>query len=392
VRILTTQFIAEAQHDTSKILVYWDSVIRGFGVRLERSGRKVWIVRYKAYGKIRIMQIGSCGLMTIDEARKEATLVMMEVADGADPLARRNERRKIGLKRHNQPTFAEFSEIYINEYAKAHKKSWQQDQRWLRKYINPALGQKFLSEITRSDIAQFHVKIGREYPVLANRLCEVVSKIFSYARIHDYFDPNRPNPTAGIQQFKEVSRDRWLRPDELERINKSLIDEGDPQLRAYFSLILHTCLRRNELLKIQWSQIDFYSKLLTLPDSKSGRPHYLPLTKQALEIFSSIPRVENNPYVFCGKVAGASKVNVDKAWRRIRKRADLDDVTIHDLRRTGASILAQSGVSLALIGQILNQSNERVTAVYARFAKDNVRAAMDNNSAIIEAQLYNGAA
>jgi len=101
------------------------------------------------------------------------------------------------------------------------------------------------------------------------------------------------------------------------------------------------------------------------------------LSSEAITLLEGIPRLENNPYILAGNKEGQHLVNINKAWGRIRARANVDDVRLHDLRRTVGSWLAQSGNTLHLVGKILNHSNPATTKNYARFAQDHVREALE---------------
>ena len=145
-------------------------------------------------------------------------------------------------------------------------------------------------------------------------------------------------------------------------------------------LYLFTGLRKNELLRAEWTHVDWERRELRIPETKSGRVHYMPLTPPALALLNDLPQVEGNPYIFVGHVNGRHLVNIDKPWRRIRKTAGVEDVRLHDLRRTVGSWLAQSGASLHLIGRVLNQSTQAATAVYAHFGQDHLREALDRHA------------
>ncbi len=124
-------------------------------------------------------------------------------------------------------------------------------------------------------------------------------------------------------------------------------------------------------------------KELKLIDTKNGKPHYLPLSIAAIDILKQLQHIDGNPYVIVGKNTGCHLVNIDKPWQRIRKKAGLEDVRLHDLRRTVGSWLAQSGNSLHLIGKVLNHSNQSTTAVYARFGQDSARDALEQHGQMI---------
>jgi integrase len=140
-------------------------------------------------------------------------------------------------------------------------------------------------------------------------------------------------------------------------------------------------VRRDELMKAKWQDIDWSRKELRIPETKTGKVHYLPLSTPALAILKNLPHVDGNPHILPGEKKGQPIANIERIWQRVRKAAGVEDVRLHDLRRAVGSWLAQSGNSLHLIGRVLNHSSQATTAIYARFAQDNVRQAMEDHSA-----------
>jgi integrase len=274
-------------------------------------------------------------------------------------------------------SFKDYCSIYMERHAKKHKKSWVEDQRRIDKYLIPAFGAVRLDAITRSDIAKFHGSIGKQYPYGANRLIEQLSKMYQLAVLWGYVPENYANPTKGIQSFKEEKRDRWVKPDELPNVAKAINKEKNFYGKNALWLYLLLGVRRDELLKAKWDDIDWDRKELKIPETKAGRIHYVPLSAPALSILQELPEQKGNPYILPGEKPGHHLVNIEKIWQRVRKAAGVEDVRLHDLRRTLGSWLAQSGNSLHLIGRVLNHSNQSTTAIYARFAQDNVRAALE---------------
>ena len=133
-------------------------------------------------------------------------------------------------------------------------------------------------------------------------------------------------------------------------------------------------MRRNELLTLRWEYVSEEHERLFLPDSKTGRKA-IHLSPPALALLQAIPRIEGNPYVICGERPGRHLVNIEKPWRRIRAAAKLDDVRLHDLRHSFASVAASGGQSLIVIGKMLGHSQPATTARYAHLADDPVKAA-----------------
>ncbi|MCK7574873.1 MAG: site-specific integrase [Chromatiales bacterium] len=203
--------------------------------------------------------------------------------------------------------------------------------------------------------------------------------MFDLARRWGFVPEDHSNPARDIDRFKEAKRDRWVTPEELPRLAQAINEEPNQSARFGLWLYLLTGARKSELLRARWEDVDWTRAELRLPDTKAGRVHYVPLSGPALALLREIPRDEGNPYILPGKLEGAHLVNINKPWNRVRKAAGVEDVRIHDLRRTVGSWLAQAGNSLHLIGRVLNHSNQSTTAIYARFGEDSVRAALEQH-------------
>jgi integrase len=139
-------------------------------------------------------------------------------------------------------------------------------------------------------------------------------------------------------------------------------------------MLLLTGCRKSEILNLRWLDVDFEHKCLRLPDSKTGAK-VVYLNAPALAILTELSRVENNPYVFVGTREGAATKAIDKVWARVRTKAGLSGVRIHDLRHSYASVGAVSGFSLPIIGALLGHKHAMTTARYAHLSADPLRAA-----------------
>ena len=317
------------------------------------------------------MVLGRYGILTLDIARDKARQAMVDSVGGSDPLDQRD-------KRNHGETIADLAETYIERHAKVHKRTWIADQRAINKYILPAWATKQVQGLERSDVARLHHDVGRTYPYTANRLLELISKMCELARIWGFVDETAINPARGITRFREKKRERFITPQELPRLAEAI--DNEPNLFARYALwmFLFTGLRKSELLGALWSQIDWDAEEITIEDTKNGRPLHLPLSSAAIQVLRQVPCDADNPFIFPGREEGQHLVNIDKAWRRIRKAAKVEDVRLHDLRRTVGSWLAQSGNSLHLIGRVLNHKTPSTTQVYARFGNDHVRDALES--------------
>jgi integrase len=355
---------------------FWDPEVKGFGVRVFPTGRKAFLVTYRAGTRKRFLTLGTYGKdLTADEARKLAKATLGDAVRGADPAEIRAQERQ-------GETMRDLCDAYMARHGDA-KKSASEDLRRIKTHVLPAWGRIKARDIKRPDVANLHAKIGKRAPYEANRVLALLSKMFELARRWGFVPEGHPNPARDIDRFKEQKRDRWVTPEELPRLAQAINEEPNESARFALWLYLLTGARKTELLTARWAYVDWTRAELKLPDTKAGRVHYLPLSAPALALLREIPRVEGNPFVLPGKLAGAHLVNISKPWNRVRAAAEVEDVRLHDLRRTVGSWLAQAGNSLHLIGRVLNHSNQSTTAVYARFGEDSVRAALEQHGARI---------
>ena len=148
----------------------------------------------------------------------------------------------------------------------------------------------------------------------------------------------------------------------------------NPFVIAAIRLLLFTGARLGEILTLRWEYVDLDRELINLPDSKTGRK-LIYLNSLAMDVLTDLPRVEGNPFVIVGNKAGAHLVNIRKPWYRSREAAGIDDVRIHDLRHSFASIAVSGGLTLPLIGKLLGHRKSATTERYAHLADDPIRAA-----------------
>lgn len=372
---LTQSKIPQLKHPGggNRAMIFWDDSLPGFGVRVYPSGRRSYVIIYRTEnGLKRWLTVGPCNVLTLAEARDAARRLFASIIEGEDPLEDRNKKR-------SGDTVADLCTAYLNRHAKAHKKTWDEDESRINRHILPIWGAKAANSITTDQVAKLHSKIGSKTPYEANRTLQLVKTIWNLGQKWGYVHSDTKNPTNGVQKFKEKKRDRWVTPQELPKVTKAIESESNPYLRAAFWLYLLTGVRKSELLNATWADVDLARKELKIPETKAGRIHYVPLSSPAVELLRTLPRVQGNPYVLPGIVDGRPLVNIDKPWRRIRKAAGIEDVRLHDLRRTVGSWMAADGASLVVIGKALDHSNPQTTQIYARLGQDPVRDALERH-------------
>jgi integrase len=198
---------------------------------------------------------------------------------------------------------------------------------------------------------------------------------------------NGENPAQYIKKYKEISRDRYLQPNEIQRFFISVQQEPNITLKNYFYLLLFTGARKTNLLSMKWQEIDFSMNEWRIPDTKNGEPQKVPLMQEAIDSLNEIKDYQktsniNTDYVFYSPASKSKHLEEPKsAWKRILERANIQNLRIHDIRRTNGSYQAMTGSSLLIIGKSLAHKSTQSTEVYARMnndpVRDSVRKAMD---------------
>lgn len=377
-----TKRLVDAVGKVEKDTVLWDSDLKGFGLRVRPSGRKTFILQYRnKHNRTRKMSLGVYGRITTDQARKMALQALARVDQGADPAEEKYLAR-------SAPTVQVLAERYLSEHAEPKKKpaSVKKDRLLLTKYILPALGVHKVGAVTRSQVADLHHSM-RDTPYQANRMLEVLRKMFNLAEMWGLRE-NGYNPCRHIARFAERKRERFLSADELARLGQTLMEVEKeatelPSSIAAIRLLILTGCRRSEILGLKWEYVDFDNYCLRLPDSKTGAK-VVPLSSPAIEVLNKVPRLASNPYVCPGIKPGRQLVGLPRAWRRIRLRAGLEDLRLHDLRHSFASIGAAAGLGLPIIGALLGHTQAQTTKRYAHLALDPLLAATEEVGKRIE--------
>jgi integrase len=306
--------------------------------------------------------------MTIPLARDRAKVLNAAIVTGEDPARARSGKR-------GERTLAEVWEWYYEHHAKARKRTYEQDEFFYKTYVGPSLGSKKLSAVTRQEVRRWHAELGKNRSKsVANRALILLSSIFTQALAHDLH--RGEHPCRGVEKFPAVARDRRLMPGEIEKFFEAVDTEPSQDIKDYVYLSLFTGQRKGNILAMRWDQIDLDARVWRIPMTKNGRPQLVPLEDAEVKILES--RKDNgSEWVFPGRSDGAAghMIYPTHGWRRILDRAGIKGLTLHDLRRTLASYMVDTGASLAVIGKTLGHQHQSSTQIYARLSLDPVRQA-----------------
>ncbi|AEK58630.1 tyrosine-type recombinase/integrase [Acidithiobacillus caldus] len=355
----------------------YDEKQKGLVVYVSPTGSKVFYCLKKVDGKVEEIRIGDVTTVTIETARAQAAKIINDIAAGANPAEQRRRKRA-------EMTFAQLFAEWTKEARARGKRSVANDERNYRLHLQ-GLAKRKLSEIQRQHVRALHQKIGKDSGIYAaNRVLALVRAVFNFG-IKE-LDLSLSNPAAGIKMHREESRDRRLHADELPRFFEALAEEENVDIRDYVLLSLLTGGRRSNVLSMRWDEINLERGIWRIPSSKAkaGEVIEVPLSAAAQEILKDRASANGKKgFVFPGPGRAGHLVEPRKGWERILKRAGIEDLRLHDLRRSLASFQIDAGVSLAVIGKGLGHQNQATTAVYARLAQEPVRDAMEKGAAAI---------
>ena len=340
----------------------------GLVLQITAAGRKSFQLYKKHQGRPVRVTLGTWPEITVEQARKKARDAKAELDAGRNPNdALRQQREAL--------TFAGLFNLYLERHAKPRKRTWQEDETYYQRHLAARLGKKRLADVTRADVAAIHARIGKDRPTHANRVLALISSVFGRGIEFGLWEGN--NPCMGIRRFPEQSRDRFLSSDELRRFFEALEQYPNDTARDFIFVALLTGARRSNTMAMRWADIDFEEATWRIGLTKNGTPQTVALVEPVVELLRERKRQASSVFVFPGKGKTGHYMEPKRAWKTVLKRAGIENVRIHDLRRTMGSWQAKTGASLPVIGKSLNHKDQATTAIYARLDLDPVRSAME---------------
>lgn len=387
-----------------------DSQTRGLYIQMTPGGVLSWVLRFRVHGHEKTHSIGRWPEVTVANARAKAIKLLGDIGDGNDPTAKKRAEREA-------ETVNELARRFRKEHLPTLKKSTADEyERLLKKRILPALGSMRAKDVQPSDVAALlsRVRTDTRTGVMANRVRATLSKMFSLAAVWG-LRPGLGNPAQGQARATETKKDRHLSDRELIALGTALrhlkptparqkrdADALPPENQytlAVFTLALLTGMRKGEMVgdkkrlipALRWDAVDLDAGRIRLESHKTSKKagaRIVPLCAAACQLLEGLPRMLGNPYVFPGHEKGEALARLQSSWVRVRKavpileakgnvpvkdRVNVSDVTIHDLRRSFASLAARKGLGESFVAALLGHSAGSVTAGYARIGADPLR-------------------
>lgn len=355
--------------------IVFDALAPGFGVRVTPAGRKIFIAQARMGGRPRRIAVGTFPEKAVAEARKEARALLEDMRSGRDPKLER-EARNQALKA-GELTVAEFADRWLSEYVgtKLKPRTAADYATLVAQRIKPKVGHLTVARVSKDDVLRLHAAM-KDTPRRANYTIAIFRALMTYAEDCG-LRPVLSNPARRIKMYRERSRERFLSEAEIAKAADGISSSEragtiGPHAAAGLRLALFTGARSGEVTAIEWPHIDWARKQVRLPDSKTNEPRTIHLSEAALEVLRTVPRVGR--FVIAGAKVDEPYRNLSRAWIVSRGPVGLDDVRLHDLRHSYASLAAGRGVSLQMIGKLLGHKAAATTQRYAHLARDAVAA------------------
>jgi integrase len=364
---LTKSFIESIQSE-DKRLSFTDDKARGLTLLVTPNGVKTYYLTRKYRGKVERTLLGHFPELTLAQARTRAAQHQVQYDAGINP----NEAKR---KARLEPTLDEFFKIYYQDHCLMKNKRPENSRGDYMRYLSPTLGNMQLSQIKRTDIKQVMNGLGAQgYQRTANIAQGLVRAMYNKALAWEYFDGN--NPAEHIERYRERPRKRVLQPDEVPRLHEALALEPDEVNRDAILLLMYTGARKSNVLSMHWLEIDLDKALWLIPETKNGEAHLTVLTPEALSILRRRKKQTSSVFVLPGRGRTGHVENLKKAWGRLLDHAGIEDLRLHDLRRTVGSWMANAGANQAQIQLQLGHMDAQSAKAYVHPDVEYVRDSM----------------
>ncbi len=390
---LTEKVLRDAAPAEGRDYQIFDTDVRGFAACIYRGGGRAFTLDYRHAGRQRRMTFARWPEWGVTAARERAKELRREIDGGGDPLASRDSMREA-------PRVSDLIKRYVDLHLPHLAALNAADQRsMMEKFIGPALGNMLVTEVSSYDVELLLNKVAegrarpakqkpnnrarklqgaKPTPVRANRVGEVVRKMFAYAIKWGW---REDNPAMGFRRRMEIPRERYLSQQEIARLAAALDAAEDDRAAGIIRLCMLTGARVGEVRQARFEDFNLEHLSWTKPatTTKQRRVHRVPISDEAAAIVRQrrLAVVSGSPWLFPGDTPGQPVQEIRRFWARVQKEAGIEGVRIHDLRHTFASLLVSGGASLEMIGKLLGHSQMQTTQRYAHLMDSPLRAGVD---------------
>lgn len=365
-------------------VIYDDSGVGGFGLRVTANGSRAFVLDYRnSHGMSRRHTIGKFPEWGVDEARNEALDLRREIADGADPVERKREKRE---QIASAATVKDLAKTFLAEHVSCTGEDQQKNVGDIvNKIILPLWGDRKLDAVSESDVRKLHQSM-RDRRYRANRVRTAISTMYNFAIAEKLCTHN---PARGVKKFPEDKRQTWMTEQELARLDTAISEYGEESAEL-IRLLMLTGYRRREWMRAEKAAFDMEHRTWTKPSRtvKKGKWDVVTLSKPVVAVLRRVmaSTSEDEIYLFPGKKSGKPRTTIRRPWEQVLRSAGLATefeipgrrgkplkryrmkVRLHDLRHSYCSWLAEQGIPLLVIGKTVGHLDPKTTARYAHIA------------------------
>ncbi|MDR1027335.1 MAG: site-specific integrase [Rickettsiales bacterium] len=351
--------------------IAYDTSTKNLIIRVGEKSKIYYLVK-KVNGRVLYVRLDDATSISVKDARAAVGETKEIIRGGKNPNDEKNKiRQDITIKEF-------FDEFYWPNHSKYKKKTSQKiDEVVMRLHIPPEIKRRKMLDISRGDIVRMHQKLcGEKGIYTANHSLKLIRQLYYKAIDWDWVGTN---PAMRVKMFKETQRDRFLKEDEFPRFFNALADEPNIMFRNFVLLSLFVGQRRRNMQSIRWADINFERRVLYIPETKTGEPQAAHLPDQAITILREMEKSKISEWIFpSARSASGHLEGPEPLWRALLKRAGIENLRMHDLRRTFASYQAITGSSHEIIGKALGDKSPAVIPIYARLTENPVRNSIQN--------------
>jgi integrase len=388
-RIKLTNHEVDKLPTAAERYVVYDTVMPGLLVRVNPGGGKAFYFTGRVSGRHRKMKLGNHPSLTVKQAREQVQKLSGQAADGVDPVQQRKQQRRQAARVWTlEAAWRHYRDHYLAEHCSPNT---AMNDRYLFEATN--LKQRRLDSITTNEIKRLYDRLSKERgPTMANRVVQFLRRLFNYAAEELGYEGdnpvklqkgrtrrNRRGQGKAVALAPESSRSRYIEPREMPAFLRTLRGEQNERLTDFLWLLLFTGARRANVLAMRWGDISLTRAVWTIPAdaAKAGEPITLPLSSHAQAVVKRRRKYADEGAVFVfpsSQAVSGHMMDPNARWRTLRQRAGLDDVTLHDLRRTVGSWASMIGVAYPIVKAMLGHTEGGdITAIYARTDLETVR-------------------
>ena len=371
-----------------------DGSLKGFGIRIKPSGSAAYFVQYRnKEGRTRRLVLGKVTVLAAEEARVDAKLKLAAVQRGEDPSAERHAIRQ-------SITVSDLCDLYIQDVeGRIKPTTLKNDKSRIECHVKPLLGRKTVRSLRIEDLEKFQLDVANGKTAkarttkgrsglqtggrgVAARSLGMLGTVLEFAKRRRIITDN---PARSVRKFEDKKDNRYLSWDEISALGKIMREhetENATGIAIVRALLLTGC-RKQEIQGLPWDWLDLEAKCVRFKDTKTGAQMRV-LGEAAIQLLKSQPKSTNNPkWVFPSEKEKRCFVGTPKVFMRLCQKAKIENIKLHSLRHTFASVAAEMGYTELTIAGLIGHSKRGVTARYAHIPDAALLSAADNVSSKI---------